>query len=55
MNELYPAPAETQEWLNELWSLDPALWEYIVYYEDEYPAELDELEERWYEMGEYDE
>ncbi len=45
----------SEEWLNELWSSDPALYEYLMFYEDEEPALLDALEERMYLMGELDE
>ncbi len=47
--------SETQEWLNELWSSDPALYEYLTSYEDEEPSMLDALEERMYLKGELDE
>jgi hypothetical protein len=30
VSELYPTQAEIQEWLNELWSTDPALYEYVT-------------------------
>jgi len=55
VSEQYPTPQETQEWLDEIWSSDPDLWEYLMFYEDEEPANLDALEERLYLMGERDE
>jgi len=54
--EQYPTQAETQEWLNELWSSDPDLWEYLMLSEEDEPAEFDfdALEERLYLMGAYE-
>jgi len=54
MSEHYPTPAETKAWLDEIWSTDPDLWEYLMFYEDEEPALLDALEEQMYLMGEID-
>ena len=54
MNEQYPTIAETKAWLDEIWTSDPALWEYLMLYEDAEPANLDALEERLYLMGECD-
>ena len=57
MSEQYPTQAETQEWLNEIWATDPALYEYLMFYEepdnDPY-TDFGDYDERAYLMGEYD-
>ena len=50
MSEQYPTQREYQEALNEIFAHDAELYNYIMYYEEDYLPEfdLDALEERMY-------
>ena len=50
MSEQYPTQQEYQEALNEIFAHDSELYNYIMYYEEDYLPEfdLDALEERMY-------